>query len=82
MGLGLARGDFAGFVDSDDFISDVMYEKLLISLLNADADVAECGYYTCNENFEIINKYELIDELIEGSYACSYNYAGRNTCFK
>ncbi len=42
-GLTAATGDLIAFVDSDDYISNDMYEHLY-SLICSGADIAECGY--------------------------------------
>ena len=41
-GLRAARGNFIGFVDSDDWIEPEMYEKLMAGIGNSD--MACCGY--------------------------------------
>lgn len=43
-GLDLAKGEYIGFVDSDDFISQNMYEKLMTSILETNADMAVCNF--------------------------------------
>ena len=45
FGLALAKGDFIGFVDSDDYIEEDMYETLLTLIKKYDADMAMCGLY-------------------------------------
>ena len=42
-GLKTAKGEFVGFVDSDDRIEPDMYRKLLTALSEHDADLAGCG---------------------------------------
>lgn len=44
-GLDIARGDYLGFVDSDDRIAPDMYATLLRSIREADADIAVCGRF-------------------------------------
>lgn len=43
-GLDIAKGDFIGFVDGDDYIEPEMYETLLYNLLDNNADISHCGY--------------------------------------
>ncbi len=42
-GVKLASGEYAGFVDSDDWIEPDMYEKMLKEALREDADLVACG---------------------------------------
>lgn len=44
-GLDIACGDFIGFVDSDDWIENDMFEKLLNKAEETGADVVGCDYY-------------------------------------
>lgn len=43
-GLDIAKGEYIGFMDSDDFISLNYYEFLYNTLINNDADIAECDF--------------------------------------
>lgn len=45
VGLNTAKGDFIGFVDSDDYISETMYHELLEAIQNNNTDIATCSYY-------------------------------------
>ena len=42
-GLGIAQGDFIGFVDSDDWIAPDMYQRLMLAMNRDGSDVAACG---------------------------------------
>lgn len=52
-GLKTARGDFVGFVDSDDVVSADMYEKLFSVLIKNNADIAQCGYFIFSDYSQI-----------------------------
>ena len=59
MGLSLARGEWIGFVDSDDFVAPSFYETLLVVAEAEDADVAGCDLYrTRTHSFDA--GYEII----------------------
>lgn len=44
IGIGLARGEYLGFVDSDDWVEPTMYEKLLRALESENAELACCDF--------------------------------------
>ncbi len=74
-GLDVARGQYIGFVDSDDYIAPNMYEVLLHAALTNDADMALCNYTSVRENTSTIqslvdrdqsySKREFIEKLTE-----------------
>lgn len=43
-GLEISKGDFIGFVDSDDTVHPEMYRKLYDNLKKHDAGISHCGY--------------------------------------
>lgn len=45
LGLDEAKGEWIGFVDSDDWIEPDMYEVLLKEALETGADIVECGVF-------------------------------------
>lgn len=45
VGLEIAKGDFIGFVDSDDYIELDMYEKLLEACEENNSRIAMCGRF-------------------------------------
>lgn len=49
-GIQEARGEFLGFVDSDDFIDLNFYEKLYQKAAESGADVVKGNIYDCDEN--------------------------------
>lgn len=48
-GLDIAKGDYIGFVDSDDWIERDMYEYLISILKKEEADIAACDFYTVHK---------------------------------
>lgn len=44
QGISLAKGDYIGIVESDDFIHETMYEKLYNKITTFDADVSMCSF--------------------------------------
>ena len=56
LGIDISKGDYIGFVDSDDFIDVHMYEILLNTINAYDSDIVICDYYKVNEYD--IKKYE------------------------
>ena len=56
-GLELATGEYIGFVDSDDFIELDMYEVMIKSLVENDADLIQCNMWR-NDG---IKKNEVLD---------------------
>ena len=54
-----AKGEYIGYVDSDDYVDPEMFEKLYNSALENDADIAICGNYVVSEEYNIL-KTELL----------------------
>ncbi len=54
-GLDVATGEYIAFVDSDDYLHEKTYEKLLCRLLADNADMALCDIYFVNEKDEELN---------------------------
>lgn len=55
-GIAVAKGKYFGFVDSDDFIKDTMYEYLHNLIVENKSDIAICNYlyFTEDEEMETI----------------------------
>lgn len=49
-GLKMAKGEYIGFVDSDDWIAVDMYKKLMNSIKDTGSDIAACSVLMVYEN--------------------------------
>lgn len=85
LGLEKARGDYLGFVDSDDYISPEMYELLLQGIVKYDTSVAQIGRDELDEQGnrlpdicvppsrpEIISHRDFLKELLMHRGDCSF----------
>lgn len=66
-GIGIADGEYIGFVDSDDWVEPNMFEALYCAAKRVDADAVYCGYkvYT-NGIVASINRQPMAGILFEG----------------
>lgn len=68
-GLEIAKGDYIGFVDSDDWITSDMFEHLVELVETYRCEIASCSYTFSNGNVDInqptitINKYDKKEAL-------------------
>lgn len=59
IGLENATGDYIGYIDSDDYVDEDYYEKLMNSLMKNKSDIAICDMkivYEFKNNEEVISK--------------------------
>lgn len=58
LGLSEAKGDYIGFVDSDDWIHEEMYDNLIKSAFGHDMDIVACNFWVmdANDNLTPYNK--------------------------
>lgn len=55
-GLSICKGDYIGFVDADDWISETMYETLLYNAEKERADISIIGYAMVWKNGKVQKK--------------------------
>lgn len=48
IALKMARGEYIGFVDSDDYVDLTMFEKMYNYGINQEAEIVTCGYNRIN----------------------------------
>lgn len=81
-GLEIAKGEYIGFVDSDDYIEADMYEVLYNLLKQYNADVSICNFYTVSQGKITIknadngikeyNRIEILKEVLLDKNIQSY----------
>lgn len=71
-GIKIARGDYIGFVDADDFVAPDLFEQLYSLAKENDSDAAYCKYISVNENthyngykFEQIHNLSCVNNSLE-----------------
>ncbi|NCC54990.1 MAG: glycosyltransferase, partial [Erysipelotrichia bacterium] len=63
-GIKMARGKYVGFVDSDDWIKEDMYQYLLELIEQYDADIADCDMIETSDSFEKVHDKDEIIEIL------------------
>lgn len=81
-GLEIAKGEYIGFIDSDDYIESDMYEVLYNLLKQYNADVSICNFYTVSQGKIAIknaengikeyNRIEILKEVLLDNNIQSY----------
>lgn len=61
-GIDIAKGEYVGFVDSDDTINPQMYERMLQAMSATNADISMCGCNTVADSGIIL----AVDRFAEG----------------
>ncbi|MBU3179825.1 glycosyltransferase [Clostridium psychrophilum] len=84
-GLDIAIGEYIGFIDSDDWIENDMYESLYNALIKYNADISVCGRYIVqgsrittisdSEKALIFTRREALSELVLDEYSGMKNFA-------
>lgn len=76
VGLKMVTGQWIGFVDSDDYISESMYETMLKANKGQGADIISCGYFLEYEDrcVKAINKKDVPSTAIETPQFYKYIY--------
>lgn len=64
-GLKIAKGDYIGFIDSDDYICANMYEVMYKSAVENSADIVQCGHARVSTNGEIITTSSYRNDVID-----------------
>ena len=86
-----ATGEYIAFVDGDDWIDSEMYEEMLLTILNCDADIAICNYKevskqgvtdTSTEDITILEGKETLEVFIKEDETYQIQNAAWNKLYK
>jgi len=83
-GIEVAKGEYIGFVDSDDWIDACMYERLYSSAKKNNSQIAMCSYVEEHSdrsvkvihpynNDDVLDKTRIVDSII-ASFSTNENY--------
>jgi glycosyltransferase involved in cell wall biosynthesis len=64
-GLDMAKGEYIGFVDSDDYIAEEMYKELVDIALKDGADIVACAQYILNNKGVRVSQANIADLTID-----------------
>ena len=67
-GIKLANGKYAAFVDGDDALEPDMYERLMMNLLNYDADISHCGVAFCWPDGKVDQHYGTGKLIVQNNF--------------
>lgn len=89
-GLDIARGDFIGFVDSDDWINNDMYEVLYKNAILNSSEISVCDMALMKKDGRFVkynkDEFDVLftrDEAMEELYSnCKINFSSCNKIFK
>lgn len=74
-GLNISRGEYIGFIDSDDWIESNMFELLYNSCINNKSDISVIGIREIDENNKFLREYIptgiSLDEVLKRAYPCN-----------
>lgn len=68
-GMREATGDYIGFVDSDDYIAEDMYEYLCESIEKYGADIVSCRYFRIGRKYDGYEENGAYDVVMTGREA-------------
>lgn len=52
-GIDVAAGEYMTFLDSDDYVNEMMYERLMVTAVSNNSDIAVCGYNVISSTGEV-----------------------------
>lgn len=77
-GIDRAKGRYLGFVDSDDFVDEIMFEAMINHAIEQQADIVQCGYRMFTPQGELTFQSKNTNHIISGVYDCVLEYGKQN----
>lgn len=74
-GMNIARGEFLGFIDSDDWVDLNYFEKLYESAKKYNADIACCSFSRVYKSSRVRSKVRISNEIVYETVAEKYRIA-------
>lgn len=65
FGIDRATGDYIGFVDSDDYVTEVMFEEMFLLAEKHDAKMVICNIQKVDENGKVVQKLTQLPNMPE-----------------
>lgn len=81
-GIEVATGEYIGFVDSDDWVTDTMFEELYRSAEAVNADLAICDYTIVSNTCKVIPAMEKPSDHIGDMLLCGIKPLACNKIFR
>ncbi len=78
-GLDVAKGEYIGFVDADDYVEPNMIQTLIHALIESNADVAECSVNLVDEHGHVRSKQLLIERFLNNNKEIVSHYAKQDS---
>lgn len=78
IGIDVSKGEYIGFVDSDDWIDINMYEELYSAAKNNFADISVCGRKLYDKYGKIESQISINNEVFENVYQNITDYCINN----
>lgn len=76
LGMSYCKGEYIGFIDADDYVERIMYEKLYDRAKEEDCDIVICDYikeYTSIQETVKARQYQSRKDMFIGGLAVPWN---------
>lgn len=74
VGLEIARGDYVGFIDSDDWVEIDMYQQMYERIVSTESDYCVCGRVSYSNDYKKEFELTLDNEILDFCDYCKVDY--------